>query len=81
MAEQVLQKVMGRVSPEISASMAKMDDHSTSLEGGKEASKLLMPLGKEWEGRTAGGPGSRVVDGDPYEAEVREGVSEFDTVC
>lgn len=52
LAEQVLQKVTGRVSPEISTSMAKMADHSTSLEGGKEASKLLMPLGKEWEGRT-----------------------------
>lgn len=45
MAEQVLQKVTGRVSPEINASMAKMADHSTSLEGGKETSKLASGQG------------------------------------
>ena len=42
LAEQVLQKVMGRVSPGFNTSMAKTADHGASLEGGKEAGRLLM---------------------------------------
>lgn len=40
LAEQVRQKVMGRVSPGMNTSMAKTADHGASLEGGTEAGSL-----------------------------------------
>lgn len=53
LAEQVLPKVTGRMSPGINTGNAKMAGHGADLEGGKEARSLLMASGNE-EGRKGG---------------------------